>query len=101
MKRSRVKPIEVDGQLVTPVSGVPAAPRNWAPPCPSCKVRPCTACDTLSDHREDVCKCGQPLGDPIRCPNTKVNRKDNRVQYCKCLRCGHTWVHALPQSTDS
>jgi hypothetical protein len=96
-KRSKVKPIEVAGRLVTPVTGIPAAPRNWAPSCPSCSVRPCASCETLSDHRETVCRCGETLGDAIPCPNTKVSSTQDGIQYCKCLRCGHSWAKAIPR----
>ncbi len=98
-RRKRIKPVEKDGKLVTPVTKVPAAHINWAPSCPCCRVRVCSECDEPQSHLLDSCRlCGkhETLGDVIRCPKTRVRSTRNGVQHCKCLHCGHTWMHALP-----
>jgi hypothetical protein len=95
MKRAKNKPVEVGGRLVTPVTGLPAAPINWSPPCPVCRVRECEACHALMDYRETECQCGGPIGESKRCPLTKATSTQDGLQYCKCLRCGHTWSRAV------
>lgn len=97
-RRHRVKPVRNgDGDLVTPVTGLPAAPRNWAPVCPSCQTRTCKDCDRESPAALPTCKfCGGEVGERHRCCHTKstgtVESSVGTRQKCKCLVCGHSWA---------
>lgn len=64
-RRRTTKAKTVDGQRVTPVTELPASNRVESPPCQLC-------------HNE----------------NTFIYATRQRVRYCKCRHCGHTWTFA-------
>lgn len=98
-RRKKQKPVRnADGELVTPVSGEPAANINWAPACPACQSRTCGDCDSEQPHALTKCrKCGGTnLSEKHRCPETRsrgtVESSIGTRQKCKCLVCGNCWA---------
>jgi DNA-directed RNA polymerase subunit M/transcription elongation factor TFIIS len=71
-KRRTTKAKTVDGKRVTPVTEMPASNRVEAPGCRLC-------------HNT----------------NTFVYATRQRIRYCKCRRCGHTWTFASDAVTVS
>lgn len=107
-RRKRRRPVRnEDGELVTPVSGLPAAHINWAPPCPACKTRTCQDCG--HEQRHAFAKCRECDSDKLSAPHlgedtfvasTQKVVAFGSIQNVKCRTCGHSWQATIRKKSE-